>query len=129
MCASHMKENAKEDAMATGKKRDVKKERYWRGVIREAARGGTSIREFCRARRLKESQFYWWQRALKQRGRERSAAQAADNGSEASFALVSTESGSMEAGLELVLTDGRRLRIGKGVDAETLRAVLAEVGS
>ncbi len=36
----------------------VKKERYWRRVIREAARSGVSIRQFCRERRLKESQFY-----------------------------------------------------------------------
>jgi hypothetical protein len=31
-----------------------------------------SIREFCRQRRLKESQFYWWQRKLKASRQERS---------------------------------------------------------
>jgi transposase-like protein len=46
-------------------KRDVEKERYWQKIIREAVRSGMSIREFCRQRRLKESQFYWWQRRLK----------------------------------------------------------------
>jgi hypothetical protein len=44
--------------MSSGK-RDVEKARYWRSVIREAARSRMSIREFCRQRRLKESQFYW----------------------------------------------------------------------
>ena len=45
--------------MSSGK-RDVEKARYWQRTIREAARSGMSIREFCRQRRLKESQFYWW---------------------------------------------------------------------
>ena len=44
---------------------------------------------------------------------------------QASFALVSDEQGTGNAGIELVLGKGRRLRIGKGVDEETLRAVLA----
>jgi hypothetical protein len=46
---------------------------------------------------------------------------------QASFALVSEEAGRTEAGIELVLTGGRRLRISKGVDEQTLRAVLAAV--
>lgn len=45
----------------------------------------------------------------------------------ASFALVSDEPGATDAGIELVLGDGRRLRIRKGVDEETLRAVLARI--
>ncbi len=45
----------------------------------------------------------------------------------ARFALVSAEAGAVDAGLELVLGDGRRLRIGRGVDEATLRAVLAAV--
>ena len=35
----------------------------------------------------------------------------------------------MEAGIELVLGDGRRLRISRGVDEPTLRAVLAAMES
>jgi hypothetical protein len=45
----------------------------------------------------------------------------------ASFALVSDDPGITDTGIELVLGDGRRLRIRKGVDEETLRAVLAAV--
>ena len=43
----------------------------------------------------------------------------------ASFALVSDEAGAMDAGDELVLNGGQRLRITKGVDEATLRTVLA----
>jgi hypothetical protein len=46
-------------------KGDAKKARYWQQTLGEAARSGMSIREFCRRRRLKESQFYWWQRRLR----------------------------------------------------------------
>ena len=37
---------------------DVEKQRYWQRTIAEAARSGMSILEFCRQRRLRESQFY-----------------------------------------------------------------------
>jgi hypothetical protein len=86
-----------------------------------------SIREFCRQRQVKESQFYWWQRKLKVDQQERKLSPGGDG--RASFALVSEEAGSLPAGLKLVLRDGRRLRISKGVEEESLRAVLAALDS
>jgi hypothetical protein len=86
-----------------------------------------SIREFCRQRRLKESQFYWWQHKLKVSCQAQSTQRQSLNRKTTSFALVSDEPGATDAGIELVLGDGRRLRIRKGVDEETLRAVLAAV--
>ena len=106
---------------------DVEKQRYWQRTIGDAARSGMSIREFCRQRRLKESQFYWWQRKLKASRQERSKTVIQDRA--ASFALVSDVGIDMPAGLELVLQDGRRLRISQGVQEETLRAVLAAMES
>ena len=104
------------------KKQDVEKERFWRKTIREAARSGLSTREFCRQRQLHESQFYWWQRRLGARPAVQSRKPAAGS---ASFALVSEETGTADAGIELVLAGGRRLRIAKGVDEATLRSVLS----
>ena len=109
------------------KNQDVEKQRYWQRIIGDAASSGMSIREFCRQRRLRESQFYWWQRKLKMRRRERSKPGVQDRA--ASFALVSEDGMEMPAGLELVLRDGRRLRISQGVQEETLRAVLAAMES
>jgi hypothetical protein len=108
-----------------GSKPDVEKGRFWQKTIREAARSGLSTREFCRQNKLQESQFYWWQRRLSvarqpRRKRKRAAGPA-------SFALVSNGADGADAGIELVLGDGRRLRISRGVDEETLRAVLAAV--
>lgn len=109
-------------------KGDAEKARYWQRTISEAARSGMSIRAFCRQRRLRESQFYWWQRKLRA-GREAAGTtpQPSGNGRPASFALVSDESGATDVGIELVLGDGRKLRIRRGVDEETLRAVLASL--
>ena len=111
--------------MGAGKP-DAEKARYWQQRLGEAARSGISIREYCRRHRLKESQFYWWQRRLRLdqqvgAGSHRPTAK----GPAASFALVSEEAGTMDAGIELVLRGGRRLRITKGVDEVTLRTVLA----
>ena len=118
--------------MSSGKA-DAEKARYWQRTISEAARSGMSIREFCRRRRLRESRFYWWQRKLKARSLRsvqasrdaRGTRRSGVNGNAASFALVSEEAGATDAGIELVLGDGRRLRIRQGVDEETLRSVLA----
>jgi transposase len=104
-------------------KGDAAKAGYWQKTLGEAARSGMSIREFCRRRRLKESQFYWWQRRLKPGRQEGTMSRLGVHEKAASFALVSDEAG-MDAGIELVLGGGRRLRIRKGVDEETLRAVL-----
>ena len=112
------------------KRRDIEKERYWRKVIGEAARSGVSIRRFCQQRKLKESQFYWWQRELKKRQQARTLAsqrrsKAAKEPKQATFALVSEDGGDLgSSGIELVLRDGRRLRIARGVDEETLRTVV-----
>jgi len=112
----------------TGRQRDVEKERYWQQTIHEAARSGLSIREFCRQRHVKESQLYWWQRRLKEIRRPRPVQRKVASGSQASFALVSDDPGAADAGIELVLQDGRRLRISRGVDEPTLRAVLSALG-
>jgi hypothetical protein len=109
----------------SGGKRDAEKARHWQQRLGEAARSGISIREYCRRHRLKESQFYWWQRRLHLGPREGARTRPTANEQAASFALVSEEAGAMDAGVELVLSGGRRLRITKGVDEVTLRTVLA----
>jgi hypothetical protein len=44
------------------KLRDEGKERYWRQLLREFQTSGQSVAAFCRARRIPQHQFYWWQR-------------------------------------------------------------------
>ena len=74
--------------------------------------------------RLKESQFYWWQRRLRQ-GRQDGAVPARRERASGEFRAGERERGASDAGIELVLSGGQRLRITKGVDEATLRTVLA----
>ena len=128
MCVVHMADPRGDCTVSNTKRYDVEKQRFWRQRIGEAARSGLSIREFCRQRRLKECQFYWWQRKLKngqQRTWGRRAARRGQRlGDAPRFALVSEDASALSAGIELVLANGRRLRISQGVDEHTLRTVL-----
>ena len=109
--------------------RDEGKREQWRKLVAEAVRSGTSIREFCRQRRITEPPFYAWRARLNGKAHGVAKRRALAAGKAATFALVSDAPGTLDAGIELVLADGRRVRIGRGVDEATLRTVLSAVGS
>jgi transposase-like protein len=108
-----------------GRRVDEGKREQWRKLIAEATRSGTSVREFCRQRRVTEPQFYAWRARLNGKVHGAARRRALRGGKAATFALVSDAPGALDAGLELVLADGRRVRISRGVDEATLRTVLA----
>ena len=111
--------------MPTGKPRDPRKERFWRQAIRRWRKSGLSAAAFCLDNGLTEAHFYAWRRTLAARDAESmSFAQVhvltdetVDNGS---GPPPVTSSGA----LELVLANGRLLRIGAGFDQDTLRRLL-----
>jgi hypothetical protein len=108
------------------RKQDVEKARRWQKIIRQAARSGLSVQEFCRRRELTISQVLLVAAEVGAAADVGTAEAAGVRGPDsASFVLVSENGESPAAGIELVLEKGRRLRIGRGVDHETLRAVLA----
>ena len=110
-----------------GQRADERTQAQWQKLIAEAVRSGRSIRAFCQDRGITEGQFYAWRRRLNGAGHGAAEhrAQAAVSG--ATFALVQDAGAppAPAAGVELVWADGRRLRIGPGADAATLRTVLA----
>lgn len=108
---------------------DSEKREQWRKLVAEATRSGTSIREFCRQRRVTEAQFYAWRARLNGQAHGAARRRALATAKGATFALVSDAPGELEAGIELMMADGRRIRIRRGVDEQTLRTVLAAVGS
>jgi transposase-like protein len=112
--------------MESDGQRKGRKAKDWKAIISRAARSGNSIRAFCRAEGIHEAQFYSWRRKLRERGDYRAPRENGRAGP-ASFALVTDRdnAGWLDAGIELVLAGGRRLRIGKGVDPETLASVAA----
>ena len=88
---------------------------YWRELITEQKRSGSSVQRFCQDRGLTEQSFYVWRKRLKKE-------------TPMHFALVQTGSigstGGGEATLEVVLRTGERLRIGTSVNVAALRLVL-----
>jgi len=100
--------------------------------LAEDDRGGGAQRyyrfgSFCRRHRLNESQFYWWQRKLKQVDRNGHCAGKESTGERRTLPGQRLKPGATDPASELVLGTDVGLRIRKGVDEETLRAVLAAV--
>jgi hypothetical protein len=121
----------------------------WRKLVSEQGRSGQSVAAFCRERGLCAPQFYAW----KKRRREADAGQGefrtpltkfmevqlapagwggagtgpAGATREPSAAGVSRAAGN--ARVEILLKNGRSLRVGPGFDAELVRALMAVVES
>jgi hypothetical protein len=125
--------------------------RHWEEVVRRWRESGRSVREFCHSAGLRESAFYFWRRRLVRRDRQvggtRSPAEAIGATSAArrskrasplpcpppSFLPLRvvepsvTEAGPPLAvgGVEIVLGQGRTVRVRAGFDRQTLAEVLA----
>src|ERR1700688_4470285 len=108
-------------SMSKGQARDRRKERFWRQLLQRWQRSGLSIRAFCQQHDCSEPCFYAWRRTLEQRDRSVSTAPAP-----VTFVplQIQPQAPAPEAGLELLLTKGRRLRIPLGCPATLLRLVL-----
>jgi transposase len=103
--------------MAQGRPRDPRKQQQWQQWIQQWQSSGLSVRAFCARHRLAEPRFYAWRRQLRQRQRPGTDFVPVR-------VLAQTEPAA-EDGLEVVLADGRRLRVRPGFDAATLRRLVA----
>ena len=102
--------------MAHGRARDERKERQWRRWIGEWQASGLSVRAFCGRRGLATPSFYHWRRVLERRATQ-----------EPTFVPVQVVADAMPVQaslLEVVLADGRAVRVAPGFDAATLRQLL-----
>ena len=123
---------------------DPQRQRHWEELMRRWREGGQAVRAFCRAEGVRESAFYFWRRELARRGRP---GPGGDVQAQASPALAAAgrrkssrpapgpvflpvqvvESRQTEAvrGVEIVLEQGRRVRVPPGFDRQTLVDVLS----
>jgi hypothetical protein len=92
---------------------DPGREPYWRETLARWRRSGLSVRAFCRAEGVNESQFYWWRRRLGQADPETPAFVPVHVVAEPAAAPAAR-------GIEVVLANGRCLRVGPGFDPHTL---------
>ena len=90
------------------------KQNVWRELIHKQEKSGLSVRIFCQQHGVSDQLFYWWRKRLGEADPVR-------------FALVEAAEPKQQngTGLELWLSGGERLQITAGVDAATLRTVLA----
>jgi hypothetical protein len=103
--------------MAHGRVRDEQKERQWRRWIAEWRASGLSVRAFCARRDLAAPSFYNWRRVLERRAAEKAAFVPVQ--------VVADAPPARAGALEVVLADGRTVRVAPGFDAATLRQLLA----
>ena len=109
--------------MPHGKPRDPGKEQRWRQLIGQWQRSGLSVRAFCQRQHVTVPSFYAWRRRLQQRDCVAHRSPAPDP---VTFLPVHVQHDHPDPppSLELILGDGRHLRIPPGFDPATLRALL-----
>ena len=89
----------------------------WRRVVSEQGQSGQSVAAFCRERQLRPSHFYWWKKQLQ--------ASPAPKFVEVKWATAApspTLAG--DPRVDVLLRNGRTLRVAPGFDADLLRSLL-----
>lgn len=110
--------------MSKGKPRDPHKEQHWRELLQRWQASGLSVADFCRQEQLAPAAFYAWRRTLRQRDQPVPVPRDAPT---VTFVPlhVRPEPHTDRAALELVLGNGRVLRIPTGCSLDSMRALLA----
>ncbi len=115
--------------MAKGATRDAAKETYWRRMVARKANSQLSIRAWCCGQGLNEATFHGWRRELARRDAEGKPSVRRDAKTRSTlFVPVQVTEDRLRAvdpRIEIVLTDGRSVRVHGSVDRQTLTDVLA----
>src|SRR3954462_9589426 len=93
--------------------RDRDRESYWRTVLARWQRSALSVRAFCQAEGVSEPTFYLWRRKLDRNQPKPPAFLPVHIVSEG-------DEPPMIRGIEIVLANGRCLRVQRGFDPTTL---------
>lgn len=105
--------------MPRAKQRDPDKEHFWRQMLKRQRDSQLSVRAFCRLHQLSEVNFYAWRRTLAARDQQQPLF--------VPVRLVDHDRPkppAPDSPLELLLPNGRLLRIGPTFDEDTLRRLL-----
>ena len=104
----------------TQRERSNQAQRKWQRIVSEQGRSGQSVAAFCRERKLCASHFFWWKKRL--------GASALGKFLEVKLATAALAPLTVgDPRVEVVLKNGRSLRVGPGFDPEWVRALAAVV--
>lgn len=112
------------------KKRDAKREGFWRRALRRRAKSGMTITEFCASEDLKPTAYHYWQREIKRRDEEESQSQDMAVASVSDPQLVPVQLVDDRLGtaaVEIVAKNGLVIRVSEQASSEHLRRVLQAV--
>lgn len=105
------------------------REQFWRRHFERQRISGSTIRAYCRTHGLHEAAFYFWRRTLAARDRVTSLAPKA--AAAPTFVPVAVVDAPMLPSrgtpIDILLADGRRVRVRPGCDRRLLADVLAVV--
>jgi hypothetical protein len=107
---------------------DLGKQQLWLQRVQRWQRSQLTIRDFCARHHLSEPSFYSWKRILTERGLLPSAGAAIRQPGTATPLFVAARVADVVVEpqpLEIVLSDGLRVRVAADFDAATLRRLLA----
>jgi hypothetical protein len=99
--------------------RDPVKEKYWRRLLVQWRRSGLTASQFCEQQEVSQPSFYAWRSEIARRDQAATIRPC----STPTFVKLALE-GAAPSPLEIVLADGRLLRVRPGFDAALLRQVL-----
>jgi transposase len=98
--------------------RDGSREQYWRGYLTRWEASGLSVRDFCEFHDLSQQSFYWWRREIPHRDQAESQFLPVQ--------VIPDEPPPQSDGgaVEIVLAQGRLVRVRPGFDPQTLVRVV-----
>lgn len=88
------------------------REAYWQAIMVRWRGSGQTIRAFCQQEALNEQKFYWWRRRLERTDNQKPAFLPVH--------VVDAIREPVARDIEVVLANGRCLRVGPGFDSSTL---------
>jgi hypothetical protein len=106
----------------TQRERSRKARQKWQRLVSEQGRSGQTVAAFCRERKLCVSHFFWWKKRL--------GASAWEKFLEVKLAAAAPAPRAVgDPRVEVVLRNGRSLRVGPGFDGELVRTLAAVLES
>ena len=109
------------------KRRDPRREAFWRRTLRRHAKSGMSVAEFCANEDLTTSAFYHWKKELQRRGGETPARQPAPANQTTLLPVQLLDDANGSAPVEVVTASGYVVRVSETATTDHLRRVLQAV--